>query len=81
MPINFPRDDFAGGIKQLRDAEKAGGRKKLGISLFGSSSKEDEIKRLADLGFDRLIFPLPAAPRETVLPLLDKYAEVAAKMH
>ncbi len=81
MPINFPRADFAGGIKQLRDAEKAGGRKKLGISLFGSSSKEDEIKRLADLGFDRLIFSLPAAPRETVLPLLDKYAEVAAKMH
>lgn len=81
MPINFPRADFAGGIKQLRDAEKAAGRKKLGISLFGSSSKEDEIKRLADLGFDRLIFSLPAAPRETVLPLLDKYAEVAAKMH
>lgn len=79
MPINFPRADFAGGVKQLRDAEKAAGRKKLGISLFGSSAKEDEIKRFADLGFDRLIFSLPAAPRETVLPLLDKYAEAAAK--
>jgi probable F420-dependent oxidoreductase len=81
MPINFPRADFAGNVKQLRDAEKAAGRKKLGISLFGSSAKEDEIKRFADLGFDRLIFPLPAAPRETVLPLLDKYAEAAAKTH
>ncbi len=81
MPINFPRADFAGSVKQLRDAEKAAGRKKLGISLFGSSAKEDEIKRFADLGFDRLIFSLPAAPRETVLPLLDKYAGVAAKMH
>lgn len=81
MPINFPRADFAGGVKQLRDAEKAASRKKLGISLFGASGKEDEIKRFADLGFDRLIFSLPAAPRETVLPLLDKYAAVAAKVH
>lgn len=81
MPINFPRADFTAGVKQLRDAEKAAGRKKLGISLFGSSAKEDEIKRFADLGFDRLIFSLPAAPRETVMPLLDKYAEVAAKTH
>lgn len=79
MPINFPRADFAASVKQLREAEKAAGRKKLGISLFGSSAKEDDIKRFADLGFDRLIFSLPAAPRETVLPLLDKYAEAAAK--
>jgi len=81
MPINFPRADFAGGVKQLRDAEKSAGRKKLGISMFGASSKEDEIRRMADLGFDRLIFSLPAAPRETVLPLMDKYAGIAAKMH
>ena len=81
MPINFPRANFADNVKQLRDAEKAAGRKKLGISLFGSSAKEDEIKRFADLGFDRLIFSLPAAPRETVMPLLDKYAEAAAKTH
>jgi len=81
MPINFPRADFAGGVKQLRDAEKSAGRKKLGISMFGASSKEDEIRRMADLGFDRLIFSLPAAPREIVLPLMDKYAGIAAKMH
>jgi probable F420-dependent oxidoreductase len=81
MPINFPRANFTDNVKQLRDAEKAAGRKKLGISLFGSSAKEDEIKRFADLGFDRLIFSLPAAPRETVMPLLDKYAEAAAKTH
>jgi probable F420-dependent oxidoreductase len=81
MPINFPRADFAAGVKQLRDAEKSAGRKKLGISMFGASAKEDEIRRMTDLGFDRLIFSLPAAPRETVLPLMDKYAGVAAKMH
>ncbi|HUY29259.1 MAG TPA: LLM class F420-dependent oxidoreductase [Candidatus Binataceae bacterium] len=81
MPINFPRADFAASVKQLRDAEKAAGRKKLGISMFGSSSKEDEIRRLAELGFDRLIFPLPPAPRETVLPMIDKYAAIVARMH
>jgi alkanesulfonate monooxygenase SsuD/methylene tetrahydromethanopterin reductase-like flavin-dependent oxidoreductase (luciferase family) len=81
MPIAFPRADFSAGVNALRDAEKAAGRSRLGISLFGSPSKEDSIRQLVELGFDRLIFSLPAAPRETVLPLLDKYAGVAARMH
>jgi probable F420-dependent oxidoreductase len=81
MPIAFPHADFTAGVKALRDAEKAAGRSRLGISLFGSSSKEDDIRRLMDLGFDRLIFPLPAAPRETVLPLMDKYAGIVTRMH
>src|SRR5215468_8441376 len=34
MPINFPRYDFAGAVKQLRDAEKRAGRKALSLSLF-----------------------------------------------
>ncbi len=79
LPINFPRYDFGGGVKQLRDAEKKFGRKQLSLSLFGAPSKDDDIKRFLDLGFERMIFPLPPAPRDTVLPLMDKYAAVAAK--
>jgi hypothetical protein len=47
--------------------------------MFGVGPNEDHIKKFLDLGLDRLIFALPPAPRETVLPLLDKYAELKAK--
>ncbi len=79
LPINFPRYDFAGGVKQLREAEKKTGRKGLSLSLFGSPSKDDAIKSFIELGFERLIFPLPSEGREKILPMLDNYANVAAK--
>lgn len=79
LPINFPGANFERPIQKLRDAGKRAGRDNLSLSLFGASGKEDSIKRMMDLGFNRLIFPLPPAPRDTVLPLMDRYAEVAAK--
>jgi len=56
------------------------GRKKLPVSMFGVGPKEEHIKKFLDLGLDRLIFGLPPAPRDTVLPMLDKYAELKAKV-
>ena len=47
--------------------------------MFGVGPKEEHIKKLLDLGLDRLIFGLPPAPRDIVLPMLDKYAELKAK--
>jgi probable F420-dependent oxidoreductase len=81
LPINFPRYDFAGGIRRLREAEKNANRKQLSLSMFGAPSKDEAIRSLVDLGFERLIFPLPPAGRETVLPLMDNYANIAAKHH
>jgi probable F420-dependent oxidoreductase len=80
LPISMPRADFEGGIQKLREAGKRAGRNNLSLSLFGAPGKEETIKRLTDLGFNRLIFALPAAPRDTVLPLMDRYAALAAKM-
>lgn len=80
MPINFPKYDWAGAVKQLREAEHRAGKKNLSLSLFGAPSKEDDIRRFIDLGFERLIFPLPSAPRDAVLPLMDNYAKVAAQI-
>jgi len=79
LPINFPRYDFPASVRQLREAEKKAHRQQLSLSMFGAPSKDDEIRRLVDLGFERLIFPLPPAGRETVLPLIENYANVAAK--
>jgi len=80
MPINFPRYDFAAAVKSLREAEKRTGRKKLGLTLFGLGPIEDHAKQFIALGFDRLIFALPPAGPEVVLPLADKYASLAAKL-
>jgi probable F420-dependent oxidoreductase len=80
MPINFPRYDFAAAAKSLREAEKRAGRKKLDLTLFGLGPIEDHAKQFVDLGFDRLIFGLPPAGPEVVLPLADKYASLAAKL-
>ena len=74
------RNDWPALIKQLRDAEKARGRKKLSLSLFGAPAKEDALKQLIEVGFDRLLFPLPPAPRDTVMPMIDNYAKVMAKV-
>jgi len=79
LPINFPRYDFAAGVRRLREAEKNAGRKQLSLSMFGAPSKDDTIRSLLDLGFERLIFPLPSEGREKILPMLDNYANVAAK--
>ena len=81
LPINFPRYDFAAGIRRLREAEKEASRKQLSLSMLGAPSKDDAIRSLVDLGFERLIFQLPPAGRETVLPLMDNYANIATKHH
>jgi probable F420-dependent oxidoreductase len=81
LPINRGGNtDWSALIKQLRDAEKARGRKKLSLSLFGAPAKEDALKQLIEVGFDRLLFPLPPAPRDTVMPMIDNYAKAMAKV-
>ncbi|HYB89628.1 MAG TPA: LLM class F420-dependent oxidoreductase [Candidatus Binataceae bacterium] len=79
MPINLRNYDFDRGARTLREAGKRAGREGLSISLFGAPAKDELIRHFMELGFERLIFGLPPAPRDTVLPLLDRYAQVAAK--
>jgi len=80
LPINTPRFDWPGAIKTLREAEKKNGRQPLSLSMFGVPAKPEVVASLAGLGFQRVIFGLPPAPRDTVLPMLDEYAKAAAKM-
>src|SRR5882757_3150148 len=79
MPINFPRYDLAANLKSLAEAGKKAGRNKLPVSMFGVGPNEEQLKKFLDLGLDRLIFALPPAGRETILPMLDKYADLKAK--
>ena len=80
LPINFPKYDWKAAVQKLRDAEKKARRKNLSLSMFGAPPREDVLQSLIELGFQRLLFPLPPAPRDTIMPMIDTYAKVIAKM-
>jgi probable F420-dependent oxidoreductase len=82
IPINRKPEEVAAGVKALREAADRAGRKfeSLTLGLFAAPGKEDAARRVLDLGFTHLIFPLPPAKSDKVLPLLDQYAALAEKL-
>ena len=82
MPIDRPGADLNDGLEKLAKAAEAAGRpmESLECSVFGVRNDEARANELIAMGFQRLIFALPPAPAETVLPLMDGYAELAGKL-
>lgn len=80
MPIFGLGPDLEARIKDLRErAEKAGrDPDSISLTMYGGMADNDGIKYLRDLGFERVVLPLPPAPAEKVLPKLDKYAAFIA---
>ncbi|MBI1818040.1 MAG: LLM class F420-dependent oxidoreductase [Deltaproteobacteria bacterium] len=78
MPIGLRAGDMKKEIAALHALAKAAGRdpKSIAITLYGVPSDADVIRSYADMGIHRVSFALPPADRDTVLPLLDRYAEV-----
>ncbi len=50
----------------------------LGITIFGSDDEPGTIKGHQDAGVERVVFILPSAGRDEVLPLLDQYVKQMA---
>ena len=48
----------------------------ISITVFGARPDQDTVDRMEAAGVERLIFELPAADRETALPLIDQYAKL-----
>ena len=70
--------DFEGGMIQITEACKEIGRDPESVELsmfFAMAPEADHIKPLTDMGFKRAILPLPPEPADTVLPILDSYAQ------
>ncbi len=67
------------GLAAIRAACARAGRDPatVQLSVFGVPPKPDAAGRLRDLGFSRLVFGVPAAPADRVLPVLDRIAEIA----
>ena len=62
-------------MKTLAEVARAAGRdpKSIEISVFGVAPDEDTLKSYRDAGVARAVFGLPSAPRDKLVPLLDRY--------
>jgi hypothetical protein len=50
------------------------------IDIFGAGRDAETLERYAALGVERVIFGLPPAPRDVVLPALDRRAQMLARV-
>ncbi len=79
----FPRgrtgeDTILGALADLKTRAARAGRDVATISssVFGAKPDPAVLERFAAAGITRALFGLPSADRETVLPLLDRYAKL-----
>jgi alkanesulfonate monooxygenase SsuD/methylene tetrahydromethanopterin reductase-like flavin-dependent oxidoreductase (luciferase family) len=81
MPIAV-RGDASKGLARLREAAARAGRKfeSLNLTVFGAPVKQELAARWIEQGFHRVVFALPSAPPDVVLPILDRAAELARKL-
>jgi probable F420-dependent oxidoreductase len=60
-----------------RQAEEAGrDPASISVSIFGTRPDADTVSRMEEAGVDRIVFGLPPADLETVLPRIDEYAKL-----
>src|SRR5262249_5424425 len=76
MPIGFRLEGLKEKIAELKKKAENAGRnpESISVTVFGPKPDKKELAELSDLGIERVILMLPAAARDTVLPLLDQYA-------
>ena len=76
IPIAGRADDVAAQIPEFRKFAAEAGRDvaSLEVSAFGAAGTEDVVKRYRDAGLTRVVFGLPPANREALLPVLDRLA-------
>ena len=76
----FPRGraDVLSALADLKARAAKAGRdmKTISVSVFGAKPDPVTLESYAAAGITRALFGLPSADRETVLPLLDKYAKL-----
>lgn len=80
LPIGFRAAgmDLVQKITELRQQAEAAGRdpKSISITVFGANPEPATLDELTNIGVERAVFLLPAAPRDTVLPLIDRYTSL-----
>jgi len=70
--------NYGESIQLIRDAWAAAGRSgDPDLSIFWVGPDPEAVKSLVADGFNRIIFALPSADADTVLPMLERYAQIA----
>jgi probable F420-dependent oxidoreductase len=64
-------------IQELRQRAKEAGRGHIPVYTFGTPPNRESVERMESIGVDHVVFGLPPAPAETVLPVLKRAAEAA----
>jgi len=73
--------DYQDGVRRTNEAWRAAGRSGAPqFTIFGVPPNQRRIEELIGFGFTRLVFGLPPADADTVIPLLDKLAELAGSL-
>lgn len=82
IPLNRPGTDYSDYLKALREAAARHGRRFEDLQLWMLSAPKtaDGIKPFIDAGFSNFVTGVDSAKADAVLPQLDQFAEVAAKL-
>jgi len=78
----FPRgragEALLQGLADLNARAARAGRdpKTISVSVFGAAAEQSLLDRFSAAGVTRAILRLPSEPRDTILPLLDRYAKL-----
>jgi len=77
LPIGGRDEGLDEAIPQFREMAEEAGRDpaSLEVSVFGAPSSAKAIEQYRKAGADRVVFGLPPAPRDELLPILDRCAE------
>jgi probable F420-dependent oxidoreductase len=78
FPIAARAGDLATAVADLHQrAEKAGrDPRAISVSIFWAKPEEDALREYVKVGAERAIFAVPTADRDTILPILDRYAKL-----
>ncbi len=76
LPLAVRAGDIAAGVADLRRRAAEAGRDPgtITVSVYGAKADEGLLRQYEKAGVERAVFALPAADRDTVLPLLDRNA-------
>jgi probable F420-dependent oxidoreductase len=82
MPIAGRDDELENQLPVFRSMAEEAGRDpaSLEVSLFGVAPKERVVERYRAMGVDRVVFGLPSASADDLLPLLDAASELAQRL-
>jgi len=83
MPLLRPGYELARGVKMVREAAAQAGRRYDDLPLKVSTIAPglDSVKQALDLGFQEVETFVPSTGPEKALPVIDNFAELAAKFH